>query len=203
MKSFTAIAISVLALASQATAQMISYSQPVTGTQWTAGKPNTVSWINKCPDTYTGNKTLPITLNQQVNGLQVPVPGTGTIGYLDCSEGSSTTVDIPASVPSGNTYSILTVYNGVQSYSALFTIVSTIPGPSTTAGNISSTTIAPTTTTAAPTTTLTTTAVTSSVRPTVTTTTTATPSPINSAGMLNAGSTIALAIVAAVASLMV
>ncbi|KAG0207188.1 hypothetical protein BGX28_001526 [Mortierella sp. GBA30] len=185
-----AIALSALALASQVSAVLISYSQPIAATQWTAGKSATVSWSNSCND-IQGNTTFPITLNEEVNTLQVEVPGVGPIGYLDCKKAGSTTVQIPATLPQGIKYSILVTNGGNQSYSALFTILSTVPGPNTTT---TTTTALPMTTSAAVTATIS--------SPASVTSSTSVPTNSNNAGALKAGSTVALVIVAAVGSLM-
>lgn len=191
MKSFTIIALSALALASQVSAQLISYSEPVSATQWTAGQGATVAWTNSCDD-VSGNTTFPITLNYQVGTLQVQVPNTDAIGQLDCSKPGSTKVQVPSGIPQGSTYSILVVDGGNQSYSAQFTILSTVPPLSTSAP-------LPTTTAAAPTTVSLPTAATTGL-PTVTAPTN-TPAPTNAAmGALKAGSTAALVVVAAMAS---
>ncbi|KAF9086625.1 hypothetical protein BGX27_003148 [Mortierella sp. AM989] len=192
MKSFTAVTIATLALASHASAQLLSYSEPISSSLWTAGNNATVSWTNACTDAK-GNTTYPITLNHQVGMYQVQVPNTGVIGTLDCSEPGSTTVAVPM-VPQGSTYSILVTNSGNQSYSALFTINSSIPGSNTTtpATTISATTTASATTTTAR----------STVSLPPTTTGGAKPTDQNHAGALKAGSTAALVIVAAVASLM-
>ncbi|KAF9350473.1 hypothetical protein BGX26_011347 [Mortierella sp. AD094] len=205
MKSFTAVAIATLALASHASAQLLSFSEPISTTSWTAGKTATVSWTNACTD-VTGNTTFPITLNQQVGAYQVQVPDTGVIGTLDCSKPGSTTVQVPL-VPQGSAYSILVTDGGNQSYSAQFVINSSIPGSTTTA---TTTTLPATTTTVATTTTAATNASSTSTAPpsTVTLPTNATttdstrPTNANHAGALKAGSSAALVIVAAVASLM-
>ncbi|KAG0027530.1 hypothetical protein BGZ81_005489 [Podila clonocystis] len=188
VKSFIAF-VAAVAMASSVSAQILFYSQPIAATQWTAGKSATVSWTNNCKD-VVGNTTFPITLNQQVGQYQAEVPGVGPIGYLDCAKAGSTTVNIPATVPQGNTYSILVVNGGNQSYSAHFTILSTIPGS--------------TTSTVLPTTTAVTTTVATTPLTTVTTTTTGTakPIPTSHAGALKAGSTAALVVLAAVASMM-
>ncbi|GJJ72493.1 hypothetical protein EMPS_04851 [Entomortierella parvispora] len=194
MKSFAIVALSTLALASQATAQLLSFSEPIGATQWTAGQSATVSWTNTCDD-VSGNTTFPITLNYQVGTLQVQVPNTTAIGTLDCSQAGSTQVQVPATVPQGSTYSILVVDGGNQSYSAQFTIMSTVPPLSVSAS-------LPTATTAAATTSALPTAATTTGLPTVTTPT-ATPKATNAAmGVLKAGSTAALVVVAAVASLL-
>ncbi|KAF9996007.1 hypothetical protein BGZ80_002517 [Entomortierella chlamydospora] len=197
MKSFTAIAIATLALASHASAQVLSFSQPVSATMWTAGSKATVSWTNTCSD-ITGNTTFPIYLNEQVGAYQVQVSNTSAIGTLDCSKAGSTTVNVPM-VPQGSAYSILVTDGGNQSYSAQFVINSSIPAASTTAAT---TTI--TTTTAAATTiaNATSTASLSTVTANATTTAASKPTSTSNAGALKAGSSVALVIVAAVASLM-
>ncbi|KAF8943911.1 hypothetical protein BGZ47_004906 [Haplosporangium gracile] len=190
MKSIALIALSTLALASQATAQLIAYSAPIAATQWTAGKPATISWTNSC-NQVVGNTTFPVYLNQQVGTYQVQVPGIPELGYLDCKKAGKITVQVPATLPQGNAYSILVTNGGNQSYSALFTILSTIPGsttsalPTTTLPPVTTTTVAPITTTSAP--------------PTVTTTP---PTKPNQAGALKTGSQVAFVVVAAVASLL-
>ncbi|KAG0030161.1 hypothetical protein BGZ82_007551 [Podila clonocystis] len=189
VKSFIAF-VTAVTMASSVSAQALFYSQPIAATQWTAGKSATVSWTNSCKD-VVGNTTFPITLNQLAGQYQVEVPGVGPIGYLNCAKAGSTTVNIPATVPQGNTYSILVLNGGNQSYSAHFTILSTIPGSTTS-------TVLPTTT--AVTTTVATTPLTT-VR-TTTTTGTAKPTPTSHAGALKAGSTAALVVLAAVASMM-
>ncbi|KAF9143861.1 hypothetical protein BG015_000281 [Linnemannia schmuckeri] len=194
MKSIAIIALSTLALASQATAQLISYSAPIAATQWTAGQPATISWTNSC-NQVVGNTTFPVYLNQQVGQYQVQVPGIPELGYLDCKKPGKITVQVPATLPQGSAYSILVTNGGNQSYSALFTILSTIPGSTTSA--LPTSTLPPVTTTttatAAP---ITTTA----ARPTVTTTPPTTKP--NQAGALKTGSQVAFVVVAAVASLL-
>ncbi|KAF9416103.1 hypothetical protein BGZ76_004709 [Entomortierella beljakovae] len=203
MKSFTAAAIATLALASHVSAQLISFSQPISSTVWTAGETGTVSWSNACADPASKNNTYPITLNYQVGQFQVQVPNTGHIGFVDCTKAGTTSVKVPL-VPQGSTYSILVVNGAVQSYSAQFTINSSIPGNTTTG-----TTATATTTTAMTTTTAVTTSTTGTTSPSLTTVTSAPttsvtgqPTNSNNAGALKAGSTAALFIVAAVASLM-
>ncbi|KAG0326582.1 hypothetical protein BG004_002932, partial [Podila humilis] len=140
VKSSAFVAVAVSAVASVALAQtieMLEYGAPVQATVWTAGSTATVAWNNDCSDLpATTNKTFPITLNQQINGLQQPVGG-GAIGTLDCSAKGSTTVRVPM-VPTGDAYSILASPGGVLSYSALFRIVGT--------ANTTTTTAAPTST---------------------------------------------------------
>ncbi|KAG0351856.1 hypothetical protein BG005_008653 [Podila minutissima] len=182
--------VAAVAMASSVSAQTLFYSQPIAATQWTAGKSATVSWTNNCKD-VVGNTTFPITLNQQAGLYQVEVPGVGPIGYLNCAKAGSTTVNIPATIPQGNTYSILVVNGGNQSYSAHFTILSTIPGSTTAV-----TTVLPTTTA------VTTTAATTPLTTVATTTGAAKPTPTSHAGALKAGSTAALVVLAAVASMM-
>ncbi|KAG0289286.1 hypothetical protein BGZ96_007121 [Linnemannia gamsii] len=190
MKSIAIVALSTLALASQVAAQILSYSAPIAATQWTAGKPATISWTNSCGP-VDGNTTFPVTLNQQVGLYQVQVPGIPELGYLDCKKPGKITIQVPATIPQGNAYSIL-VTNGNQSYSALFTILSTIPG---------STTVPLPTTTVAPVTTAPTTSV-APITTTSSTTPSTTPNKPNHAGALKVGSQAALVVVAAVASLL-
>ncbi|KAF9391353.1 hypothetical protein CPB97_006849 [Podila verticillata] len=184
--------VAAVAMASSVSAQTLFYSQPIAATQWTAGKPATVSWTNTCSN-VVGNTTFPISLNQQSGLYQVEVPGVNPIGYLDCSKAGSTSVNIPATIPQGSTYSILVVDGGNQSYSAMFTILSTVPGVNTTTALPT-----PTSTTAAST------VATTSLATVTTTTTTgpATPTSTSHAGALKAGSTAALVVLAAVASMM-
>ncbi|KAF9024463.1 hypothetical protein BGZ52_010887 [Haplosporangium bisporale] len=182
--------VAAIAMASSVSAQTLFYSQPIAATQWTAGKPATVSWTNTCSD-VVGNTTFPISLNQQSGLYQVEVPGVNPIGYLNCAKAGSTTVNIPATIPQGNTYSILVVDGGNQSYSAMFTILSTVPG-------VNTTTALPTPTS----TTATSTAATTSLTTVTTTTGPATPTSTSHAGALKAGSTAALVVLAAVASMM-
>ncbi|KAF9563420.1 hypothetical protein EC968_004852 [Mortierella alpina] len=186
---FAAIALSTIALASQASAVIISYSQPISATQWTAGQEATVSWTNRCSD-ITGNTTFPITLNEEINTYQVEVPNVGPIGYLDCKRSGSTKVKIPASIPQGNKYSILVVNGGNQSYSALFTILSTVPGKTPTP--VSS--ALPTSTSAAVT-------ASSSVPSASVSTAAPTPSRTSDAHALKAGSYAVLAAVAAIGAM--
>ncbi|KAF9134249.1 hypothetical protein BGX30_011999 [Mortierella sp. GBA39] len=193
MKSIALIALSTLALVSQATAQLIAYSAPISATQWTAGKSATISWTNSCTD-VVGNTTFPVYLNQQVGLYQVQVPGIPELGYLDCKKAGKITVLVPATLPQGSGYSILVTNGGNQSYSALFTILSTIPGSTTSA--LPTTTMAPATTIA------TTAATTTTVAVAATVTTTPTPTKPNQAGALKTGSQVAFVVVAAVASLL-
>ncbi|KAG0044107.1 hypothetical protein BGZ83_010659 [Gryganskiella cystojenkinii] len=189
MKLLAILTLSTIALATQVSAQLLSYSAPIGATVWTAGKTASVTWANSCTD-VSGNKTFPITLNYQVGQYQVQVPGTSAIGSLDCSKPGSTTVNVPATIPQGSTYSILVVDGGNQSYSAQFTILSTVPPLSTSAPLPTTTTAAPTTVAPSSTTSL----------PTITTPTT-TNKP-NNAALIKAGSSAALVVVAAVASLL-
>ncbi|KAF9393500.1 hypothetical protein CPC16_001866 [Podila verticillata] len=159
--------VAAIAMASSVSAQTLFYSQPIAATQWTAGKPATVSWTNTCSD-VVGNTTFPISLNQQSGLYQVEVPGVNPIGYLNCAKAGSTT-----------------------SYSAMFTILSTVPG-------VNTTTALPTPTS----TTATSTAATTSLTTVTTTTGPATPTSTSHAGALKAGSTAALVVLAAVASMM-
>ncbi|KAF9305972.1 hypothetical protein BGZ74_008046 [Mortierella antarctica] len=185
--------LAVSAIASVALAQgaidPIEFGAPVAATVWTVGTPATVSWNNDCSDLPAGaNFTFPITLNQQINGLQQPVGG-GPIGTLDCSKKGSTTVQVP-NVPTGEVYSILVSPGGVLSYSALFKIVGAAAN-TTSAAPTASATAAPTgNSTTSGTKTL----------PTVSQTPTKTPD--SAAGALKAGSTAALVVLAGVASMM-
>ena len=154
-----------------------------------AGQEATVAWTNKCND-ITGNTTFPITLNEEINTYQVEVAGVGPIGYLDCKRSGSTKVKIPATLPQGSKYSILVVNGGNQSYSALFTILSTVPGPTTTAASSA----LPSASTAAAT-------VSSSVPSAAATTVAPTPTKTSDAGALKAGSYAALAVVAAIGAM--
>jgi hypothetical protein len=140
-----------------------------------------------------GNTTFPVYLNQQVGQFQVQVPGIPELGYLDCKKPGKITVQVPATIPQGNAYSIL-VTNGNQSYSALFTINSNIPG--------STTMPLPTTTTLPPVMTAPTTTVAPITSSTTAANPSATPNKPNHAGALKAGSQAALVIVAAAASLL-
>ncbi|KAF9585232.1 hypothetical protein BGW38_003296, partial [Lunasporangiospora selenospora] len=117
----------VLASAQNNTAGMLSYGTPVVGTTWDSGKTAPVTWSNDCADSNSTNKTFPISLNRQQGQFQVPL-NIPPIGFLDCSEPGTTTVQVPA-VPSGAGYSILVTIGGIQSYSALFTIRSNITDP--------------------------------------------------------------------------
>ncbi|KAF9366555.1 hypothetical protein BGX34_001100 [Mortierella sp. NVP85] len=194
MKSFAVVALAALSFASQTTAAVLFFTAPINTTVWTAGQKGTVSWSNDCAD-LTGNHTFPIFLNQQQGGQQVPVPGaTDPIGYLDCSDAGSTSVTVPL-VPAGSLYSVYVANGADQSYSALFKIDSTIVATSA-SGAVSS--AAPTATSASASA-----SVSASVRPVTTTSPKpSTTPPANHAGSLKAGSTAALVIVAAVASLM-
>ncbi|KAF9899906.1 hypothetical protein EC991_008150 [Linnemannia zychae] len=183
---FAVAALSTIALASQAAAQLIAYSAPIQATVWNAGSPATISWTNSC-NLVEGNTTFPVYLNQQVGQYQVQVPGIPELGYLDCKKPGKITVQVPVNITQGNNYSILVTNGGNQSYSALFTIQSNITGPVTT-----TTTLLPTTTVAPTTTTLPATVTTPS-KPSITP---------NNAAVLKAGSQAALVIVAAVASMM-
>ncbi|KAF9288173.1 hypothetical protein BGZ68_000716 [Mortierella alpina] len=187
VKSTALLAFAASALASVATAEMLHYGAPIEATVWTAGSTGTVSWTNDCAE--LPNTTLPITLNQEVNGLQVQVPGTGTIGTLDCAKPGSATVQVPANIPQGTTYSILVVNGDEQSYSAHFTINSSIPaGGANTTTPSASASAAPTGTTA--------TGTKVSLLPTISGT--PKPSPVSAGAALKAGSTAALVVVAAV-----
>ncbi|KAG0378399.1 hypothetical protein BGX24_003933 [Mortierella sp. AD032] len=196
MKSITLIALSALALASQATAQntteseKLFYSAPIGATVWNAGSPAIISWTNSCKD--QANTTFPVSLYQQSGTDQVPVPGIPDLGILDCKKPGKLTVQVPVNITQGNNYSILVTYNDVnstQSFSALFTIQSNITGPVTT-------TLLPTTTAVPVTTTPSVPTVTTPNKPTGTGT------GANQASVLKAGSQAALVIVAAVASMM-
>ncbi|KAF9334510.1 hypothetical protein BG006_002020 [Podila minutissima] len=183
--------LAVSAIASVALAQVaidpIEFGAPVASTVWTAGTSATVAWNNDCSDLGT-NLTFPITLNEQINGLQQPVGG-GPIGTLDCSKKGSTTVQVP-NVPTGEFYSVLVSPGGVLSYSALFKIVGAAAN-TTSAAPIASATATPTGKS---------TASGSKTLPTVSQTPTKTPD--SAAGALKAGSTAALVVLAGVASMM-
>ncbi|KAF9961420.1 hypothetical protein BGZ72_003677 [Mortierella alpina] len=186
VKSTALLAFAASAMASIATAEMLHYGSPIEATVWTAGKTGTVSWTNDCSD--LPNTTFPINLNHQVGTLQVQVPGLAPIGTLDCSSPGSATVQVPATIPQGSTYSILVVNGNEQSYSALFTINSSIPagGANTTTPSASAS--------AAPSSTASGTKV--SLLPTASGT--PKPSPASAGSALKAGSTAALVVVAAV-----
>ncbi|KAG0100018.1 hypothetical protein BGZ93_004788 [Podila epicladia] len=186
--------LAVSAIASVALAQdaiePIAFGAPVESTVWTAGTTATVAWNNDCSDLPAGtNTTFPITLNQQVNGLQQPIGG-GPIGILDCKSKGSTTVQVP-NVPTGEVYSILVTPGGVLSYSALFKIVGAA---------VNTTTAAVPTATATPTAGNSTTGTGTKTLPTVTQS--PTKAPDSAAGALKAGSTAALVVLAGVASMM-
>ncbi|KAI7819665.1 hypothetical protein BC939DRAFT_249933 [Gamsiella multidivaricata] len=198
MKLTTTLAFAAIALASQASAQVLYYTQPTSASTWQAGETATVSWNNDCEE-VTGNTTFPITLNvQSPSGLQTQV-GADPIGYLDCSDSGTTEVQVPL-VPQGSGYSILVKNGGSLSYSALFTINSNITGSATitTAGPSTTATLTVPSTTAI----VTSTSSLPNITVSTTTTGTATPTKANDATILKAGSTAALVIVAAVASLM-
>ncbi|KAF8945113.1 hypothetical protein BGZ46_006106 [Entomortierella lignicola] len=197
MKSTAILALA--ALASVATADLISYSEPVAATTWdlSTGNAFTVSWTGGCDSNDT--KTYDITLNVQTNGLQVPV-GIPAIGQLDCAEQSgSTSVTVPSTVASGNLYSVL-VNNNVLSYSALFTIVNpAVPASNSTTATVTGTAVASTTAAATTVASSSTAVANSTTLATVTATTaTAKPTATNAAGALKVGSTAALVIAAAV-----
>ncbi|KAF9570361.1 hypothetical protein EC968_001862 [Mortierella alpina] len=188
VKSTAILAFAASAMASFATAEMLHYGSPIEATVWTAGSTGTVSWTNDCADLT--NTTFPITLNHQVGTQQVQVPGTGPIGTLDCKSPGSATVQVPATIPQGTTYSILVVNGNEQSYSALFTINSSIP-----AGGANTTTpSASASASAAPSSTASGTKI--SLLPTASGT--PKPSPVSAGSALKAGSTAALVVVAAV-----
>ncbi|KAK3823776.1 MAG: hypothetical protein JOS17DRAFT_777160 [Linnemannia elongata] len=200
MKFVALITLSTLAFVSQVTAQIIAFSSPITGTQWTAGQPATISWTNSC-NQVVGNTTFPVYLNHQVGQFQARVPGISELGYLDCKSPGSITIQVPATIPQGNDYSILVTDGGTQSYSPMFTILSSVPPGSTSSGmptstmlstTMSSVTTATTATTVGPRTT-------TSAPPTVTTTS---PTMPNQAAALKTGSQVAFVVVAAVASLL-
>ncbi|KAK3847912.1 MAG: hypothetical protein J3R72DRAFT_519230 [Linnemannia gamsii] len=122
------IALLMLTLASQTTAQLIMYSAPNGATVWFAGQPATISWTSSC-DQVVGNTTFPVYLIRQTGNLQVQVPGIPELGYLDCRNPGNIPIQVPATLPQSHVYSILVVNGDMLSYSALFTIVSTISGP--------------------------------------------------------------------------
>ncbi|KAG0246839.1 hypothetical protein B0O80DRAFT_453128 [Mortierella sp. GBAus27b] len=194
MKSLSVAALVALSVASQAAAQVLYYTSPTSVTTWTAGSTATVSWNNTCSD-VSGSTSFPIYLNYQQGGLQVAYPGIDPLGTLDCSSAGSTQVTVPM-VPAGNTYSILVTDGSTQSYSSLFTINSTIPATTTSAA---STTVASTTSAASTSASAASTTLPSVTKASATATPTTNP---NNAATLKAGSTAALVIVAAVASLM-
>ncbi|KAF9919228.1 hypothetical protein BX616_010963 [Lobosporangium transversale] len=204
MRSIALTTVTILALVARASAQVLSYAHPISADRWTAGGTGEVTWSNACTE-VTGNTTFPIMLNHQVGQFQVDYPGIPPLGYLDCSKPGTVTVQVPM-VPQGSKYSILVTNGSTQSYSAQFTIESTIPPSNTTSTGTVSATLIPTTTSAAPiTTTLTTTLTTTAARlPTITTGTTSAPSPIrtNQAGTVKTGSCVALVMVAVLASIM-
>jgi len=177
------------AVASVASADQLAWSAPITSTVWTAGSSQTVSWTNDCSD--LSNTTYPIILQEQQGANQVPVSGLAPIGTLDCNSAGSSPVQIPATLPTGTTYSILVTNGDGLSYSAQFTI-----------NGVNPTTAAASTTAAATATATATTAATASGAKNATasaTGTSASPKPTSGAGALKAGSTAALVIVAAVA----
>ncbi|KAF9975614.1 hypothetical protein BGZ73_000680 [Actinomortierella ambigua] len=206
MKNIIVATAAVVAFSAVASAQTPSpapntglfITQPVAATVWKSGSGNTTSTgtvsysdnngKNKggCSWVTAANKTFPIelyTLQDPATKLQVKVPGVSSIGTLDCSKDSgSATVTIPGNLPTGNSYSIMIKAGDVMSWSAVFTIQGATP--------------AVTTTTAA-------------ARPTGATTTggatkTATvpsPTPTGAATSVKAGSAMALAVIAAIGSL--
>lgn len=200
MKS-AATLLAVTALASVATANAaLSYGQPIQATVWTAGATETVSWTTDCSDLPA--TVFDIVLQVQQGTLQVPVAGLKPIGSLDCSGASSTTVQIPATITTGSTYSILVVNGGIQSYSAQFTINGVAGGnATTTAPAVVSSSASASTVSATATGTSTATGTKTNGTSTATSTPTTTTKP-NGAGALMTGSTAALAVVAAAIGLM-
>jgi hypothetical protein len=191
------LAFAALASVAAAAADPLFYSTPIATTVWTAGSTQTVSWTNDCSNSNT--TTLPIVLQQEQPGttpIQVPVPGLAPIGTLDCAAAGSATVQVPANLPTGSTYSILVTYldstngNTTLSYSTHFLINGV--------ANTTTTTLA-----AAPSSTATSTVTgTKNGTTTATSTTTAGAKPTNGAGALKAGSTAALVIVLSAVGLM-
>ncbi|KAF9213601.1 hypothetical protein CPC16_006856 [Podila verticillata] len=127
------IALSTLALASQATAQLLYYTSPLATTVWTAGQLATVSWGNSCNE-VVGNTTFPIYIQGPPAGM-IPDP----IGYLDCKMPGKSNVMVPATLPQGKEYWIWAMTKNVTSASSTFTILASI--------SVSTSTILPTTTT--------------------------------------------------------
>ncbi|KAF9896754.1 hypothetical protein BX616_006818, partial [Lobosporangium transversale] len=119
------IAIAASALASVASAQVLSFGYPIGASVWDLSKPNSlyVQWTNDCKS--LNKTTFDINLNmQRPDGVQDKVPGvTAPIGTLDCKSKGRSTVTIPDTVASGSLYSIYVSHgDDGQSYSALFTI---------------------------------------------------------------------------------
>ncbi|KAF9088353.1 hypothetical protein BGX23_007428 [Mortierella sp. AD031] len=201
MKSTTILAIATT-IASVVTAEQLKYGQPIATTTWKAGSTATVSWTNTCAE-LAPSTTFPIVLQvQRPDGVQDPVAGLAPLGTLNCAAAGSTTVTIPATLPSGSVYSIL-VKNGADlSYSALFKIDNpSAPANATTPTG--TTTVSGTATGTAATGTATTSGTATVSKPSVTVTTTASPKPTvtNAAGALKAGSAAALAVAGAVAAM--
>ncbi|KAG0309921.1 hypothetical protein BGZ98_000009 [Dissophora globulifera] len=74
------------------------FTQPLRGTVWTAGHNQTIKWTNVCKPGNPSN--LEIILYMRPNDtIQVPVPGIGSLGELNCSRPGHVTVLLPASIP--------------------------------------------------------------------------------------------------------
>ncbi|GJJ71150.1 hypothetical protein EMPS_03500 [Entomortierella parvispora] len=119
MKSTTALTITVVALASFATADMLKINNPTDGTVWTTGVFNFVGWEGNCASMGNDAKTVKVDL---VNGPSTAVRYVATLGTLDCS-GSNTRADmtVPSSVASGQ-YAIVVRTSPEQSYTNSFQI---------------------------------------------------------------------------------
>ncbi|KAF9168411.1 hypothetical protein DFQ26_008361 [Actinomortierella ambigua] len=164
-------------------ATSIYFTWPIAATEWKAGQ-NEVKWNSTC--TFAPNATFPIQLFELLPGAQyqTAVPGVGPIGNWTCtalakSKEASANVIVPATVRTGK-YSIFVNTDGVsadkQSFSATFSILGANP-------------------------------VTSSTRPATSTSTPSktatlpTPSQTGAASSVKAGSAMALAVIAAIGSL--
>ncbi|KAG0234896.1 hypothetical protein BGW41_000966 [Actinomortierella wolfii] len=191
MKSILIACVAAIAVASaQKPTKDIHFTEPISTTVWTAGKNHTVSWKYLC-DWADPSKLIPINLlvapDPKLSKQKVPVSGVNPIGFLNCTSGKSASVAIPPTVASGTVYGIMSPTGGENSWSADFTIQGSGPIPSAT--------LLPTSSAVATTATLPATQI------QATRTATNAPTPTGAASSVKAGSALALAVVAAIGSL--
>ncbi|KAF8920486.1 hypothetical protein EDD21DRAFT_393887 [Dissophora ornata] len=134
-----AVAASVLAVSS---AQTLQISNPITGSQWTAGATEFLGWSSNCA--AMGNSSHAVTVDL-IDGPSTAVRFVSSLGTIDCSSTNTTAnMVVPTSIQTGQ-YSIRINTTPQVSYSTTFQI----NNPSSPAATTTSAAAAAATTTAA------------------------------------------------------
>ncbi|KAG0360568.1 hypothetical protein BGZ54_009485 [Gamsiella multidivaricata] len=128
MKFISALAVAATAIA-VSSAQSIQISNPITGSQWTAGNTEFLQWSGNCASMGNSSHAVPVEL---VDGPSTAVRFVAALGTIDCS-GNTTRANIavPTTVSSG-VYSIRVVTTPQTSYSTTFQINNPTSAPAST-----------------------------------------------------------------------